>query len=427
MLKLLNIKRITPSQEEVLKNLFTKKIGQYTPSITFLTKYQQEKFKKRCVEENIRKSYEIDVNYKYKNDYNKTPFLIYLTKEKAKENIRALKSEKKYTIKFSGLNFKKVCRETLNNNYKFSHVIANIKSSEGDDNPGIYFPPKDNYWSMPSSKEVKLYKQPSKKTITIGSKKRPKELISNFIKKDKIENYYPSKVYLEEKVLKSYLKRIKKNLKVEEKFGQSKLIKNKKEFYFPMSKVNFPGTKGFILYLTKSQIKNLITDRIYGNLDFTKIFFSNNQLVKTYKEVIRINSDLYRYLKYLKVDKYNKPKPKPKLLSITDRSYLDLTNDLEKDLIDFGDEEVKDLIDFDTIVPNKKPTAQDLLMDEELFPKVNKKYNILQDEDLIPTTTNPSANGVNILKNILNYPETKRILGISLTSDLKEKNKKFRL
>ena len=38
MLKLLNIKRITPSQEEVLKNLFTKKIGQYTPSITFLTK-----------------------------------------------------------------------------------------------------------------------------------------------------------------------------------------------------------------------------------------------------------------------------------------------------------------------------------------------------------------------------------------------------
>ena len=98
MLKLLNIKRITPSQEEVLKNLFTKKIGQYTPSITFLTKYQQEKFKKRCVEENIRKSYEIDVNYKYKNDYNKTPFLIYLTKEKAKENIRALKSEKKNTL-----------------------------------------------------------------------------------------------------------------------------------------------------------------------------------------------------------------------------------------------------------------------------------------------------------------------------------------
>ena len=275
---------------------------------------------------------------------------------------------------------------------------------------------------MPSSKEVKLYKNPSKKTINIGYKKRPKELINKFVKKDKIENYYPSKVYLEEKVLNRYLKRIKSNLKVEEKFGQSKLIKNKKKIYFPMSKSNFPYTKGFILYLTKTQIKDLESDLKYGNLDFTRIFFSNNQLVKTYKEVLRINSDLYRYLKYLKVDKYNKPKPK--LLAITDKPHnkqelLYLTENLEKDLIDFGDEEVKDLIDFDTIIPNKKPTAKDLLMDEELFPKVNKKYNILQNEDLIQTTTKPSTNGVNILKNILNYSETKRILGISLTSDLK--------
>ena len=95
MLKLLNIKRITPSQEEVLKNLFTKKIDKYTPSITFLTKSQKEKFEKRCVEENIHSSYEINVNYKYKYDNNKVPFLIYLTKEKAKKNIRALKNEKK--------------------------------------------------------------------------------------------------------------------------------------------------------------------------------------------------------------------------------------------------------------------------------------------------------------------------------------------
>lgn len=100
MLKLLNIKQITPSQEEVLKKLFTKKIGQYTPSITFLTKSQKEKFEKRCVEENIHKSYEIDVNYKYKYDDNKSPFLIYLTKEKAKENIRALKSEKNTLLNF---------------------------------------------------------------------------------------------------------------------------------------------------------------------------------------------------------------------------------------------------------------------------------------------------------------------------------------
>ena len=127
----------------------------------------------------------------------------------------------------------------------------------------------------------------------------------------------------------------------------------------------------------------------------------------------------------------------PKKLAITDSSFnenikiLESLNfqekDLidfedEKDLIDFGNEEAKDLIDLNTIIPPKKPTAQELLMDEELFPK-GKKYKVLQDEDLIPTSTTPSTDGVNILKNILNYPKTRRILGISLTADLKEKRK----
>ena len=61
-------------------------------------------------------------------------------------------------------------------------------------------------------------------------------------------------------------------------------------------------------------------------------------------------------------------------------------------------------------------------MDEELFPK-GKKYKVLQIEDLIPTSTTTSTDGVNIVENISNYPETKRILGISLTADLKEKIK----
>ena len=59
-----------------------------------------------------------------------------------------------------------------------------------------------------------------------------------------------------------------------------------------MSKYRFLNTKGFIFYLTKSQIKDLVIDRKHGNLDFSKIYFSNKQLVKTYKEVIRINSEL---------------------------------------------------------------------------------------------------------------------------------------
>ena len=162
---------------------------------------------------------------------------------------------------------------------------------------------------------------------------------------------------------------------------------------------------------------------------------SINQIVKTYKEVVKINGNIYRYLKYKKEGKFSKNNKsfKPKRLPITDSSFEENIKTLksinfqekdlidfedEKDLIDFGNEEAKDLIDLNTIIPPKKPTAQELLMDEELFPK-GKKYKVLEDKDLIPTSTSTSTNGVNVLENILNYPETKRILGISLTSDLK--------
>ena len=199
MLKLLGIKRLTPSQEEVFKKLFKNKIDIYTPSITFLTIKQKRDFEKRCVEEKIYSSYEIKVDYKYKNDKNKVAFLIYLTKEKAKENINAIKNEKKYIIKFSGLHFKKVCRQTLNNNIILNNLITKALENEWEDNPGTYFPPKADYWSLKQSKEVELYKQPSKKTITIGYKN--KKDISDFIKKlnikEKIGNYYPTLIYLE--------------------------------------------------------------------------------------------------------------------------------------------------------------------------------------------------------------------------------------
>ena len=77
------------------------------------------------------------------------------------------------------------------------------------------------------------------------------------------------------------------------------------------------------------------------------------------------------------------------MLAITDGiEYLDLIDFKEKDLIDLEDD--KDLIDFETEIPNlieipKRPTAQEILIDEKLFPK-GKKYKVLQDEDVIPTT-----------------------------------------
>ena len=205
------------------------------------------------------------------------------------------------------MHFKKICRETLNNNYKFAHVFANIKSSEGDDNPDTYFPPENNYWSMPSGIDVELYKKPTKRTISIGFKKRTKkDFIKKFNIKDKIENYYPKLIYLTEKVLKRYLNHIKKIIKVEEKFGQKKLIKNKTIFTLVLvSFYHFSGSKGFIFYLTKTQIKKLTESRKKGIFKGRKsINFSNNQLVKTYKEVIKINSEVYTYLKYMKVNRY---------------------------------------------------------------------------------------------------------------------------
>ena len=128
------------------------------------------------------------------------------------------------------------------------------------------------------------------------------DFFNKFIKKDKIENYYPTTVLLNEANLKKYLRYIKKIVKVEEKFGQTKLIKNKSKFSLLFSRFPDKGKTKFIFYLTKTQIKklkNMIKNKNWSN--GILIDFSNNQLLKTYKEVIRINSEIYRYLKYMKV------------------------------------------------------------------------------------------------------------------------------
>ena len=340
---------------------------------------------------------------------------------------------------------------TLNSNHQFNDLLNNIHQNPVVDEAGIYTLPKVDYWTLKPSKDVKLYQKPSKKTIPLGNKPRNvKDFFEKFIKKDKIENYYPYPIYLDEANLIKYLKYITKIKKAEKKLGQKKLIKNKKTLKLIFRKSFFSPTKVFIFYLTKTQIKKIKKEK--GGSDpiiFPSILkFSNNQLVKTYKEVTKVNSEIYKYLKYRKVDRfYENDKNKtfqPKKLAITDSSFneniknleslnfqekdlidfedekdlIDFGNKEAKDLIDFGNEEAKDLIDLNTIIPPKKPTAQELLMDEELFPK-GKKYKVLQDKDLIPTSTTPSTDGVNILKNILNFPETKRILGINLTADLK--------
>ena len=86
---------------------------------------------------------------------------------------------------------------------------------------------------------------------------------------------------------------------------QTKLLKNKSKFSILFSRFPAKEKKVFIFYLTKTQIKklnNMRKNRKWSNGII--INFSNNQLLKTYKEVIRINSEIHRYLKYMKVDRY---------------------------------------------------------------------------------------------------------------------------
>ena len=136
--------------------------------------------------------------------------LFFLKKKKqAKDNIRALKQRKKITLEFSAY-FKKICREVLKYNYLFIDLLKAIDKNEMEDYAPTYFPPKSGYWTPAPSKDVELYKKPTKRTIDIGFKRRKKDFLNKFIKKDKIENYYPSTVLLNKSNLKRYLSHIKK-------------------------------------------------------------------------------------------------------------------------------------------------------------------------------------------------------------------------
>ena len=64
-----------------------------------------------------------------------------------------MKNKKKYTIKLSGYHFKKICREVLNDNYKFNHLLKAVTNNEMEeyDYAPIYFPPESNYYNWDTS------------------------------------------------------------------------------------------------------------------------------------------------------------------------------------------------------------------------------------------------------------------------------------
>ena len=220
--------------------MFHQKIENYEASITFLTDYQWKKFRERCIEEKIYEKYSLSVNYKDYNSFNKSPYIIFLTKKQEKDNLKAIKDKKKITFEFSTYHFQKVCRPTLNSNHQFEDLLNNIYQNPAEDDPGIYNLPKVDYWTLKPSKDVKLYQKPSKKTIPLGNKPRNvKDFFEKFIKKDKIENYYPYPIHLDKANLIKYLKYITRIKKAEKKFGQKKLIKNKKNIKIKIQKIIF--------------------------------------------------------------------------------------------------------------------------------------------------------------------------------------------
>ena len=160
-----------------LTKLFTKKVAQYSPSITFLTLNQKKKFEKYCRSNIIHKSYKLNVSYKFiYNTTNKFPFLLYLTSSKGKENIEAINNRKKlHTIEFSGSHFNKVCRATIENNYKFEVILSDIKLYS-DEN---IIPPANYSITMPTFKWDNRTKKQDEKIVNITDKDDLKHAIKN--------------------------------------------------------------------------------------------------------------------------------------------------------------------------------------------------------------------------------------------------------
>ena len=78
--------------------------------------------------------------------------LLFLLKKKhkqTKDNIRALKQRKKFTLEFSGYHFKKICREVLKYNYIFIDLLRNIDQNEAnegmEDYSTTYYLPESEY------------------------------------------------------------------------------------------------------------------------------------------------------------------------------------------------------------------------------------------------------------------------------------------
>lgn len=86
---------LTNDQIKALKHILSfKKIDNYYQNTIYLTDFQLNRFKDKCLEWKINAKYIISVNYKIiKNKY---PLIIYLTKKQIEENKKAKINKKNY-------------------------------------------------------------------------------------------------------------------------------------------------------------------------------------------------------------------------------------------------------------------------------------------------------------------------------------------
>lgn len=110
-------------KQNILK-LFKERIGNYIPSLTFLSGFQIKKFMKKCYDKVKHESHSITIDYKNVNNPMYFPFIFFLTKNQSKNNKKALKNKSKYTITFSGDHFKNTCKQTLDLNSRFHYLLS---------------------------------------------------------------------------------------------------------------------------------------------------------------------------------------------------------------------------------------------------------------------------------------------------------------
>lgn len=160
---------LPPPFKKVLKKLMTEKVGKYFSTLTFITYNQKKIFEDYCKSDTTHKAYKLNVSYKTIKQQNKLPFIIYLTETESEKNNTALRKRKtKYTILFSGSHFKKVCKKTVENNFKFTILLLDI--IKVDENM-MREPEEDEYFiEVPKYKWNKKIKK-DEKIVSIGGKK----------------------------------------------------------------------------------------------------------------------------------------------------------------------------------------------------------------------------------------------------------------